>query len=81
MEKTEELKRKGITEEIMECTIYSCTACGAELMVNEVETSTFCSYCGQPTIVFDRVTSTKKPQYILPFMVTKEEAVNLIRQH
>lgn len=66
--------------ETMECNIYSCTACGAEIAVNGVETSTFCSYCGQPAIVFSRVSSAKKPKYIIPFSITKEQAVDTIRQ-
>lgn len=65
----------------MEVDYYTCTACGAELAVNGVESSTFCSYCGQPTVVFDRVSSAKRPEYIIPFSVTKEEAVGLIRNY
>ena len=67
------------TEDTMECNIYTCTACGAELAVNGVESSTFCAYCGQPTIVFSRVSSEIKPNYILPFSITKEQAVASIR--
>ena len=78
---TEELKRAGVIDDLMECNIYSCTACGAELAVNGVETSTFCSYCGQPTIVFSRVSSTKKPKYIIPFSIAKEQAISAIRNH
>lgn len=66
-------------EDTMECNIYTCTACGAELAVNGVESSTFCAYCGQPTIVFSRVSSEIKPNYIIPFSVTKEQAVASIR--
>ena len=63
----------------MQCNIYACTSCGAELAVNGVETSTFCAYCGQPTIVFSRVSETLKPEVIIPFSVQKEQAVNIIR--
>lgn len=66
--------------ETMECNIYACTSCGAELAVNGVESSTFCAYCGQPTVIFSRVSATKKPKYIIPFSVTKEEAVEKIRK-
>lgn len=66
-------------DDYMECNIYSCTSCGGELMVNGLETSTFCAYCGQPTIVFNRVSKELKPRYIIPFSVTKEEAIGLIR--
>ncbi|CCY57807.1 putative uncharacterized protein [Clostridium sp. CAG:632] len=64
----------------MVCNIYTCTACGAELAINGVESSTFCAYCGQPTIIFSRVSSEIKPKYILPFSVTKDQAVIAIRQ-
>lgn len=67
-------------EDTMECNIYTCTACGAELAINGVESSTFCAYCGQPTIIFSRVSSEIKPKYILPFSVTKDQAVIAIRQ-
>ena len=66
-------------DETMECNIYSCTACGAELSVNGVEASTFCAYCGQPTIVFSRVSQELKPKWIIPFKIKKEEAVETIR--
>lgn len=79
---TQELKRKELSldEDMVEYNIYSCTACGAEIAVNGVESSTFCSYCGQPTIVFSRVSSSRKPKYIIPFEVTKEQAVASIRK-
>lgn len=74
-------KEEATEENEMEVDYYSCTACGAQLAVNGVETSTFCSYCGQPTVVFDRVSSAKRPDYIIPFSVSKEKAVGLIRHH
>jgi len=73
----------GATEEqqnTMECNIYTCTACGAELAVNGVEASTFCAYCGQPTIVFSRVSNELMPKWVLPFRIQKDQAVNGIRE-
>lgn len=67
--------------EYMESKVYTCTACGAELMINNVETSTFCAYCGQPTIVFNRVSRCRRPRYIIPFSVTKDQALSIIRQN
>lgn len=76
-----QFEEEGSAENEMEVDFYSCTACGAQLAVNGVESSTFCSYCGQPTVVFDRVSSAKRPEFIIPFRVPKEKAVALIRQH
>ena len=64
----------------MQCNIYTCTSCGAELAVNGVETSTFCAYCGQPSIVFSRVSRTLKPELIIPFSVQKQQAIEIIRK-
>lgn len=74
------IKRDASEENMMEGEIFSCTSCGATLMVNNVECATHCAYCGQPTVVFERVSKVMRPHKILPFLVTKEEAEQLIRQ-
>ena len=63
----------------MQVQIARCSSCGAELAVNDVEVSSFCAYCGQATVVLDRVDEYLKPDYIIPFKVTKEEAEETIR--
>ena len=65
--------------ETMECKIYTCTSCGAELAITESEAATFCAYCGQPTVVFSRVSKELKPQSIVLFRIDKEQAINGIR--
>ena len=64
----------------MECQIYRCSACGAEISVNSVEASTFCVYCGSPNVVFSRIARVKRPKKILPFMITKQQAEMNIRR-
>ena len=59
--------------------ILHCRACGAELAVNGVESSSFCIYCGQATVVMDRVEDYLQPDYIIPFRITKEQAEAMIR--
>ncbi len=63
----------------MEFHIYSCTACGAELMVTPTEAATYCIYCGQPVIVFDRVSSELQPDYIIPFKISSDIAEKSLR--
>ena len=76
----EELDEGKYPKMRMDFHIYSCTACGAEIMVTPTETATYCVYCGQPVIVFDRVSSELKPDYVVPFKVTKRQAEYNIRQ-
>ncbi len=67
------------SEDSMECRIYTCSSCAAEIAVSEEEVSTFCAYCGQPTVIFSRIATTIRPKYIIPFTVTKERAISLIQ--
>lgn len=60
--------------------VLQCSACGAELAMNHVETSSFCPYCGNATVATDRLVDYLKPEYIIPFKVTKEEAEKRIRK-
>ena len=53
---------------------YICKNCGAELMAEETTTATECPYCGSPTILPDRIKGGVKPEKVIPFTVTKEQA-------
>lgn len=53
---------------------YVCKSCGAELMTQETTTATECPYCGSPTILPDQIAGGVKPEKVIPFVVTKEEA-------
>ena len=53
---------------------YICKNCGAELMADETTTATECPYCGSPTILPDRIEGSVKPEMVVPFKITKEQA-------
>lgn len=69
-----------VVEDLMEMKIYHCTSCGADIMVSDVEVSTFCSFCGLPSIIFDRISQERKPQKILPFKLSKGQALDVIQE-
>lgn len=77
--KNEEPLQSAESDDRMECKVYTCTACGAEIYVNDVEVSKFCAYCGQPTVIYNRVSSARKPKYIIPFAITQDKALSIIR--
>ena len=64
----------------MDVRIYSCGNCGGEIMTNDVEVSTRCAYCGQPTLMFERVSRERKPDKVIPFILTREQALNLAKE-
>jgi len=59
--------------------VYTCSHCGAEVVTSDTESSTFCVYCGNPAIVFNRVSSEYRPDGLVPFQVTKEDAIRYIK--
>lgn len=69
-----------INREELECRIFTCSSCGAQLNINDTECSTFCPYCGQPTLVFDRIGTMTRPDVIIPFSVTRQRAAQLLRE-
>lgn len=61
--------------------IFKCSQCGGEVIVAESEISTKCVYCGSTAVAFSRISKTKKPDYIVPFMITKEQAIEEFKKH
>ena len=53
---------------------YICQGCGAELMTEETTTATECPYCGSPSVLPEHIDSAVKPELVIPFTVTKEQA-------
>ncbi|MBR6881118.1 MAG: hypothetical protein IKN14_08600 [Clostridiales bacterium] len=51
-----------------------CDNCGATLITDNNTVSTFCSFCGSPAIITRRLSKQFRPDYIIPFKITREEA-------
>ena len=67
-------------EEYLENYVYTCSECGGEIVIHGSEASTKCIYCGNPNVVFSRISKEKMPDYIIPFSVTKTQAINAIKR-
>lgn len=53
---------------------YTCQSCGGELITDENTAATFCPYCGNPTILPGRLSGGIKPDAVIPFQTSKEDA-------
>ena len=60
---------------------YSCPSCGAELICDETTAATACPYCGNPSVVPGQFSGSLKPDYILPFKLSKDDAVKALKAH
>ena len=55
--------------------VYNCPSCGADLIFEETTAATSCPYCNNQTIVPGQLTGAMKPEFIIPFKLTKEQAI------
>jgi DNA-directed RNA polymerase subunit RPC12/RpoP len=56
--------------------IFTCPSCGGQLLTDDTTAATFCPYCENPAIIPGRVSSGLRPDGVLPFLKTKEDAKN-----
>ena len=53
---------------------FVCNACGARVVTDKNTSATFCAFCGSPALVGQRLTNEFRPQYMIPFKVSREKA-------
>lgn len=53
---------------------YHCDSCGATVVTDEITTATFCYYCHNPVVISERLAGEFKPDQLIPFAVSKEQA-------
>ncbi len=72
---TEEAGSQWSEEELKHMQAFTCSSCGAEIVCDENTMATECCYCGNPTMLPSRFSGMLKPDFVIPFKKTKEEAV------
>lgn len=60
---------------------YNCPSCGADLIYEETTAATSCPYCGNPTMVPGQFAGMLKPDYVVPFKLDKEHAIQALKGH
>ncbi|MEK8127151.1 TFIIB-type zinc ribbon-containing protein [Paenibacillus filicis] len=72
------LTKQAFTED--EAKEYHCTSCGAIIMTEAETTATVCSFCGSGVVLGDRLTGKLAPAKVIPFSISKEEAMRAFRK-
>ncbi|MBQ2118802.1 MAG: hypothetical protein II192_07060 [Clostridia bacterium] len=80
-----EIRREEYQEYLDKNRLYTtnelvCPQCGAAVLSYDDTISSFCSYCGSPVAFTKRIVEDSKPDGIIPFAVTKEEASEKYRK-
>lgn len=76
-EKIEETSEE--TEEEVSYVRYNCPDCGAEIITDETTAATFCLYCGNTSIIKNRLEGKFAPSLIIPFKTEKEKAIEAFK--
>lgn len=58
---------------------YNCPDCGAQIIADETTSATFCVYCGNSSILKNKLSGEFKPHKIIPFKKEKSDAVNAFK--
>lgn len=57
-----------------------CAACGGEVAVSPLTSASRCAYCGNYLIFDERIEGNFKPDSILPFKISKKDAVDSMKK-
>ena len=60
---------------------YVCENCGAELVTDENTTATECAYCGSPAVIPAKIEGGPKPEKVIPFVLSKDQATKLFEEY
>ena len=59
---------------------YNCPDCGAEIITDENTAATFCVYCGNTSIIKNRLSGEFAPSKIIPFKIEKKKAIEAFKK-
>lgn len=71
--------REQYTEWRQQNKMFKCTSCGANIVLSKLEISSSCPYCGASYATEESEVAGLKPDAILPFKFSNEEAANLYK--
>ena len=61
--------------------VYQCQSCGGEIVGDENTGATACPYCGNPVVMMGQFAGALKPDYVIPFKLDKQAAIQALRRH
>lgn len=71
---TDKEKQERQTEFEENSALYNCPSCGSEIIADKNAVTLECYYCHSPVTLVGRLSGDYKPDYIIPFSVSKEKA-------
>ena len=75
----EEIKKNPKVTKDGKYVTYNCPDCGAQVIADENTAATFCVYCGNTSIIKNRLTGKFAPSKLIPFKFEKEDAIKAFK--
>lgn len=79
--KSEQTVRGWSAQELKGMYVYACKSCGGEIIGDETLGATRCPYCGNTVVMKEQFSGDIRPDLIIPFSKTKEEAIRNLESH
>lgn len=76
-----EQTEKAQWDDAEEMQVYVCQSCGGEIVTDENTAATICPYCDNPVTLTGRLSGVLKPELVVPFQLTKKDAVDALSRH
>lgn len=61
--------------------VYTCNACGGEIVADETTGASECPFCGNPVIMTGQFAGDLRPDLVIPFKVDKKAAIAALQNH
>ncbi|MBQ7999673.1 MAG: hypothetical protein IJ298_00465 [Ruminococcus sp.] len=61
--------------------VYVCNSCGGEIVGDENTAATECPYCNNPVVMMGQFKGALRPDVVIPFKLSKEDAKEGLRKH
>lgn len=61
--------------------VYKCSYCGAEIITSKKTVATTCTYCNRAISITDKSLKDFRPETIIPFSITKEQAIENYKKY
>ena len=61
--------------------VYVCESCGGEIIAEKTTAAMHCPYCDNPVIFTGKLSGALKPDWVIPFKLSKEDAKKQLQSH
>ncbi|NLJ88234.1 MAG: zinc ribbon domain-containing protein [Epulopiscium sp.] len=72
--------KDNLDEPVEDLNLYHCSSCGAELIADDTTSATFCLYCRNHSVIKSRFSGRFKPEKLITFRITKEQAKDIYKK-